>query len=104
MEVSHKPRSVYHRGESMDNQIGGKARDAECDGRRQPSLLLMPGKMTEVTSTEKSLVRSAAFNPVISQGSSSTERGRSSLDSLLCPPRKSNLDNKQKHSAFSGRS
>uniref|UniRef100_H3CWZ6 Leucine zipper tumor suppressor 1 n=1 Tax=Tetraodon nigroviridis TaxID=99883 RepID=H3CWZ6_TETNG len=102
IKVSHKPRSVYHRGESMDNQIGGKARDAECDGRRQPSLLLMPGKMTEVTSTEKSLVRSAAFNPVISQGSSSTERGRSSLDSLLCPPRKSNLDNKQKHSAFSG--
>lgn len=40
----------------MDNQIGGKARDAECDGRRQPSLLLMPGKMTEVVSRMFSLL------------------------------------------------
>lgn len=34
----------------MDDQIGRKARDEEPDGRRQPSLLLMPGKMTEVGS------------------------------------------------------
>lgn len=34
----------------MDNQVGGKARDEEPDGRQQPSLLLMPGKMTEMVS------------------------------------------------------
>lgn len=34
----------------MDDQIGRKARDEEPEGRRQPSLLLMPGKMTEVGS------------------------------------------------------
>lgn len=49
-KVSHKPRSAYHRGESVDDQIGRKARDEEPDGRRQPSLLLMPGKTTEVVS------------------------------------------------------
>uniref|UniRef100_H2RNF6 Leucine zipper tumor suppressor 1 n=1 Tax=Takifugu rubripes TaxID=31033 RepID=H2RNF6_TAKRU len=41
------------------------------------------------TSIEKSLVRSTAFNPVIPQSSSCTERGRRSLDSILCPPQKS---------------
>lgn len=34
----------------MDEHLGGKARDEEPEGRRQPSLLLMPGKMTEVVS------------------------------------------------------
>lgn len=34
----------------MNDQIGGKARDEEPDGRQQPSLQLMPGKMTEVVS------------------------------------------------------
>lgn len=34
----------------MDNQIGGNARDEESDGRLQPSLLLMPGKITEMVS------------------------------------------------------
>ncbi|TNM89787.1 hypothetical protein fugu_004021 [Takifugu bimaculatus] len=101
IKVSHKPRSAYDRGESMDNQRGGNTRREEADGRLQPSLLLMPGRLTE-TSTEKSLVRSTAFNPVIPQSSSCTERGRSSLDSILCPPQKSNLDIKQRHNAFSG--
>lgn len=34
----------------MDNQIGGNARYEESDGRLEPSLLLMPGKITEVVS------------------------------------------------------
>lgn len=34
----------------MDVHVGGKARDEEPDGRQQPSLLLMPGKMTEMVS------------------------------------------------------
>lgn len=34
----------------MDEHLGGKARDEEPERRRQPSLLLMPGKMTEVVS------------------------------------------------------
>lgn len=34
----------------MDEHLGGKARDEEPEGRRQPSLLLMPGKLTEVVS------------------------------------------------------
>lgn len=32
----------------MDPRRGGNARDEEADGRPQPSLLLVPGKMTEV--------------------------------------------------------
>lgn len=34
----------------MDHQRGGKVRDGDADGRLQPSLLLMPGKLTEVGS------------------------------------------------------
>ncbi|XP_040898538.1 leucine zipper putative tumor suppressor 1 [Toxotes jaculatrix] len=85
IKVSHKPRSVYHRGGSMEDRGN---RDGESDGRLQPKLLLMSGKMTERTSAEKSLVRSTAFKPVIPKSTSSTETGHGSLDHILCPPEK----------------
>lgn len=34
----------------MDNQRGGTVRDGDADGRLRPSLLLMPGQLTEVGS------------------------------------------------------
>ncbi|XP_068559281.1 leucine zipper putative tumor suppressor 1 isoform X2 [Cebidichthys violaceus] len=102
IKVSHKPRSVYHRGASMEDNAGGKNRDGESDGRLQPKLLLMPGKMTDRTSAEKSLVRSTAFKPVIPRSTSSTETGHNSLD-ILCPLGKARSpDNRHKQDTFSG--
>ncbi|KAK9522600.1 hypothetical protein VZT92_019052 [Zoarces viviparus] len=101
IKVSHKARSVY-RGASMEDKAGGKNRDGESDGRLQPKLLLMPGKMTDRTSAEKSLVRSTAFKPVIPRSTSSTETGHNSLD-ILCPLEKARSpDNKHKQDTFSG--
>lgn len=34
----------------MEDHVGGKKRDGESDGRLQPTLLLMSGKMTEMVS------------------------------------------------------
>lgn len=34
----------------MEDHVGGKKRDGELDGRLQPTLLLMSGKMTEMVS------------------------------------------------------
>lgn len=47
-KVSHKPRSVYHRGGSMEDHVGGKKKNRESDGQLQPTLLLMSEKMTEM--------------------------------------------------------
>ncbi|XP_075960980.1 leucine zipper putative tumor suppressor 1 isoform X2 [Anarhichas minor] len=102
IKVSHKPRSVHHRGASMEDNAGGKNRDGESDGRLQPKLLLMPGKMTDRTSAEKSLVRSNAFKPVIPRSTSSTETGHNGLD-ILCPLEKARSpDNRHKQDTFSG--
>ncbi|XP_074494401.1 leucine zipper putative tumor suppressor 1 [Sebastes fasciatus] len=102
IKVSHKPRSVYHRGGSMEERAGGKNRDGESDGRLQPKLLLMSGKKTERTSAEKSLVRSTAFKPVIPKSISSTEIGHNNLD-ILCPLEKARSpDIRHKQDTFSG--
>ncbi|XP_031705011.1 leucine zipper putative tumor suppressor 1 isoform X2 [Anarrhichthys ocellatus] len=102
IKVSHKPSSVHHRGASMEDNAGGKNRDGESDGRLQPKLLLMPGKMTDRTSAEKSLVRSTAFKPVIPRSTSSTETGHNGLD-ILCPLEKARSpDNRHKQDTFSG--
>ncbi|XP_019131476.2 leucine zipper putative tumor suppressor 1 [Larimichthys crocea] len=98
IKVSHKPRSVYHRGGSMEDHAGGKKRDGESDERLQPKLLLTSGKMTEKTSAEKSLIRSIAFKPVIPRSTSSTE-----TDHILCPLEKARTpDNRHKQDTFSG--
>uniref|UniRef100_A0A3B4ZV23 Leucine zipper tumor suppressor 1 n=1 Tax=Stegastes partitus TaxID=144197 RepID=A0A3B4ZV23_9TELE len=60
-------------------------RDGESDGRLQPKLLLMSGKMKDRTSAEKSLVRSTAFKPVNPTRTSSAETGHNSLDHILYP-------------------
>ncbi|XP_059194023.1 leucine zipper putative tumor suppressor 1 [Centropristis striata] len=103
IKVSHKPRSAYHRGGSMEDHAGGKNRDGESDGRLQPKLLLMSGKMNDRTSAEKSLVRSTAFKPVIPRSTSSTETGHKSLDHILCPLEKARSpDTRHKQDTFSG--
>ncbi|XP_070761041.1 leucine zipper putative tumor suppressor 1 [Enoplosus armatus] len=103
IKVSHKPRSVYHRGGSMEDHAGGKKRDGESDGRLQPKLLLMSGNMTKRTSAEKSLVRSTAFKPVIPRSTSSTETGHNSLGRILCPMEKARSpDIRHKQDTFSG--
>ncbi|XP_029367125.1 leucine zipper putative tumor suppressor 1 [Echeneis naucrates] len=100
IKVSHKPRSVYHREGSMEHRGN---RDGESDGRLQPKLLFMSGKIPERTSAEKSLVRSTAFKPVIPRSVSSTEAGQSSLDHILCPLEKTkNPDTRQTQDTFSG--
>ncbi|XP_035496190.1 leucine zipper putative tumor suppressor 1 isoform X2 [Scophthalmus maximus] len=100
IKVSQKPRSVCHRGGSMEdrgNRVG------ESHGRLQPKLLLMSRKMTEKTTAEKSLVRSTAFKPVLPRSTSSTETGHSSLDHILCPLEKArSSDFKHKPDIFSG--
>lgn len=40
----------------MEDHAGGKKRDGESDGRQQPKLLLMSGKMTERVSIASSLM------------------------------------------------
>ncbi|XP_034397087.1 leucine zipper putative tumor suppressor 2 homolog isoform X2 [Cyclopterus lumpus] len=100
-QVSHKPRSVYHRGASMEDHAGGKNRDRESDGRLQPKLLLMSGKMTDRNSAEKSLVRSTAFKPVIPKSTSSTETGHNNLD-ILCPLEKARSPYSRQQDTFSG--
>ncbi|KAL6114387.1 lzts1 [Pungitius sinensis] len=96
IKVSHKPGSVYHRGASMEEHAGGKNRNGESDGRLQPKLL------TNRTSTEKSLVRSTAFNPGIPRSASSTETGHNSLD-ILCPLEKArDPESRLKQDNFSG--
>ncbi|XP_035514620.1 leucine zipper putative tumor suppressor 1 [Morone saxatilis] len=103
IKVSHKPRSVYHKGEAMGDHTNEKKRDGESDRRLQPKLLLMSGKMTERTSAGKSLVHSTAFKPVIPRSTSSTEPGHSSLDHILCPLEKARSpDNRHKQDTFSG--
>ncbi|XP_041854230.1 leucine zipper putative tumor suppressor 1 [Melanotaenia boesemani] len=90
IKVNHKPRSVYQRERSMEEQV---RRDGESDGRQQTKLLYMPGKMAERTSAEKSLVHSTAFKPVNPMRTSSTETGHHSLDHILCPLRKASSPN-----------
>ncbi|XP_075895179.1 leucine zipper putative tumor suppressor 1 [Nelusetta ayraudi] len=103
IKVSHKPRSVYPRAQSMEGHLAGKRREGESEGRLQPTLLLMPGKKTEMTSAEKSLVRSAAFKPVAPRSALSTETGHNSLDRILCPLEKArNPDKRHKLDTFSG--
>ncbi|KAM7017881.1 leucine zipper putative tumor suppressor 1 [Tautogolabrus adspersus] len=89
IKVSHKPRSTYNRGGSMEDHAVEKNKERESDGRLQPKLLLKSGNMTQRTSAEKSLVRSTAFKPVIPRSTTSTETGQHSLDRILCPMEKS---------------
>ncbi|XP_042277011.1 leucine zipper putative tumor suppressor 1 [Thunnus albacares] len=101
IKVGHKPRSVYHRGGSMEEHTGRRNRDGESDGHLQPKLLLMSGKMTERTTAEKSLVRSTAFKPVFPRSTTST--GHNSLDHILGPLEKARSpDNRNKQDTFSG--
>nr|XP_040052022.1 leucine zipper putative tumor suppressor 1 [Gasterosteus aculeatus aculeatus]XP_040052023.1 leucine zipper putative tumor suppressor 1 [Gasterosteus aculeatus aculeatus] len=102
IKVSHKPGSAYHRGASMEDHAGGKNRDGESDGRPQPKLLLFSGQMTNRTPSEKSLVRSTAFERGIPRSASSTETGHNSLD-ILCPLEKAKSpDSRCKQDHFSG--
>ncbi|XP_068167281.1 leucine zipper putative tumor suppressor 2 homolog isoform X2 [Antennarius striatus] len=87
----------------MEDHAGGKKRDGESDGRLQPKLPLMSGNVTERTSAEKSLIRSAAFKPMIPRNTSSGVAGHSSLDRILCPLEKERSpDNRHKQDNFSG--
>ncbi|KAF7200043.1 leucine zipper putative tumor suppressor 1 [Nothobranchius furzeri] len=90
IKVSNKPRSGYRREKSLEEAV---SRDAKSEVRQQPKLLLMPGKMTERASAEKSLVRSTAFKSVNPSRPSSTEIGQNSLDHILCPLRKARSPN-----------
>ncbi|XP_020506607.1 leucine zipper putative tumor suppressor 1 [Labrus bergylta] len=89
IKVSHKPRSAYNKGGSMEDNGVEKNKERESDGQLQPKLLLMSGNRTQRTSAEKSLVRSTAFKPVIPRSTTSTETGQHSLDRILCPQEKS---------------
>ncbi|KAM7391829.1 hypothetical protein PAMP_022486 [Pampus punctatissimus] len=103
IKVGHKPRPVYHRGGSMEERAGRRNKDGESDGQLQPKLLLMSGTVTEMTTAEKSLVRSTAFKPVIPRSTSSTETGHNSLDYIPGPLEKARSpDNKYKQDTFSG--
>ncbi|XP_068616780.1 leucine zipper putative tumor suppressor 1 [Brachionichthys hirsutus] len=103
IKVSQKQRLVSHRGGSMEDHAGGKERDEESNGRPQPKLLLMSAKVSERTSAEKSLIRSALFKPMIPKNSSSGDAGHSSLDRILCPLGKARSpDNRHKNHDFSG--
>ncbi|KAM3867987.1 leucine zipper putative tumor suppressor 1 [Diretmus argenteus] len=103
IKVSHKPKSVYHRGGPMEDHVSGGNRDGDSDGRLQPKLLPMLGKKTERTTAEKSLVRSTAFKPVIPKSTSSPDTGHNSLDHFLSPlEKKRSPDTRHKQDTFSG--
>ncbi|KAM9744531.1 leucine zipper putative tumor suppressor 1 isoform 1-T2 [Menidia menidia] len=89
IKVNHKARSAYQRERLMEERVG---RDGESNVRQQPKLLLVPGKMGEKTSAEKSLVHSTAFKSVNTR-TSSTETGHHSLDHILYPLRKTTSSN-----------
>ncbi|KAM4577300.1 leucine zipper putative tumor suppressor 1 isoform 2-T5 [Odontesthes bonariensis] len=89
IKVNHKPRSVCQRERSMEEQV---SRVGETNVRQQPKLLLMPRKVGDKTSAEKSLVHSTAFKSVITR-TSSTETGHHSLDHILYPLRKASSPN-----------
>lgn len=90
IKVSNKPRSMYHRERSVEDQVN---RDEDSDGQLQPKLLLMSGNVTERTSAEKSLVRSTAFKSANPTRTSSTETGHNILDHILCPLKKASSPN-----------
>ncbi|XP_038559432.1 leucine zipper putative tumor suppressor 1 [Micropterus salmoides] len=97
IKVSHKPRSMHHRGGSMEDH------PSEKNSQQQPKLLFKSGKIIEKTSAEKSLVRSTAFKPVIPRSTSSTETGHNSLDHILCPLEKAKSpDIRHKQDTLSG--
>ncbi|CAJ1068561.1 leucine zipper putative tumor suppressor 1 [Xyrichtys novacula] len=103
IKVSQKPRSAYHRGGPMEDQTGGKNKDGESGARLQPKLLLMSGNGGQKSSTEKSLVRSTAFKPVIPRSATSVETGPNSLDRILYPlETTTGSDIRQKQDTFSG--
>uniref|UniRef100_A0A667Y674 Leucine zipper tumor suppressor 1 n=1 Tax=Myripristis murdjan TaxID=586833 RepID=A0A667Y674_9TELE len=98
IKVSHKPRSVHHRG-PMEDHVAGGNRDGESDGRLQPKLLPMMGK----SAAEKSLVCSTAFKSVIPRSTSSTDTGQINLDHNLSPLEKARSpDIRHKQDTFSG--
>ncbi|XP_029915763.1 leucine zipper putative tumor suppressor 1 isoform X2 [Myripristis murdjan] len=102
IKVSHKPRSVHHRG-PMEDHVAGGNRDGESDGRLQPKLLPMMGKVTERSAAEKSLVCSTAFKSVIPRSTSSTDTGQINLDHNLSPLEKARSpDIRHKQDTFSG--
>lgn len=51
LKVNHKPRSTHHRERSLEDVA---SRDKDSDGRSQPKLLFMPGKILERVSLELS--------------------------------------------------
>ncbi|KAM9811085.1 leucine zipper putative tumor suppressor 1 [Neosynchiropus ocellatus] len=98
IKVNHKPRSVYHTQGSMQEHDGGRSRDSEADGKQQKKLLFMPGSVTEMTTADKSLVRSTASKSGMAGSTLSTEMEHSSLDSFLSPREKTrtpDIRNKQ---------
>ncbi|XP_014327794.1 leucine zipper putative tumor suppressor 1-like [Xiphophorus maculatus] len=85
IKVNHKPRSTHHRERSLEDVA---SRDKDSDGRSQPKLLFMPGKILERTPAEKLLVHTTAFKSVNTTTASSTETGH-----ILCPMRKASTPN-----------
>ncbi|PWA19747.1 hypothetical protein CCH79_00006833 [Gambusia affinis] len=85
IKVNHKPSSTHHRERSLEDVA---SRDKDSDGRSQPKLLFMPGKILERTPAEKSLVHTTAFKSVNTTIASSIETGH-----VLCPMRKASTPN-----------
>ncbi|KAF7663534.1 hypothetical protein LDENG_00207620 [Lucifuga dentata] len=103
IKVSHKPRSLCHRGGAMDSRASGTKRDGESAGQLQPKLLPMSGKLMEKTNAEKPLVCSAPFKSVTPRTTSSTDTGHKRLDQILSPLEKArNPDMRHKQDTFSG--
>ncbi|KAM9858113.1 leucine zipper putative tumor suppressor 1 [Aulostomus maculatus] len=93
IKVSQKPRSAHHRGEFTE--------DRNQNGESKP--MFTPGKKTERTTAEKSLVRSTAFKAVIPRSTSSTETEHNSLDRFVGPLEKAKSPGiRHKQETFSG--
>ncbi|KAM9393933.1 leucine zipper putative tumor suppressor 1 isoform 2-T4 [Pholidichthys leucotaenia] len=102
IKVSQKPRSAYNREKILEDQM---SRGGESDGRLQPKLPLISGKMTEKTSAEKSSVRSTALTRINPSRTSSADTGRSSQDHIcldLCPLKKASSPNTGNKKGTSG--
>ncbi|XP_034025911.1 leucine zipper putative tumor suppressor 1 [Thalassophryne amazonica] len=103
IKVSQKPRTVYHRGGPMDDQVEQGSRNEELDRQQQPKLLPLAGNVNARSAADKSLVRSIAFKPVIPRSPSTAETGHNSLDLILSPLEKAkNPDIRHKQDMFSG--
>ncbi|XP_037536428.1 leucine zipper putative tumor suppressor 1 isoform X2 [Nematolebias whitei] len=95
IKVSNKPKSGYHRERSVEETVTRDGK-SDCQQQPKPKLLIMPGKIPErgsLTSAEKSLVHSTAFNSANPSRPSYAEIGHNSLDNILCPLRKARCPN-----------